>query len=237
MRQGSRAFASALAALCAVLLAVPAAPGGAVRRAGCFVGARARRARRAWTPPSSRTRWTTGRRRPASPCASTAAGASSARTARARRTAPSAYESWSMAKSVTALVFGRAMTLGLISPDDVVGSLVPEADGPHGAITMRDLLTMTSGLRVERPARLQHLHDARPRARRAHARASSIRAGTYFEYAQAAVSAAGRGGRARGGRGLPGVRPARADGPSRHRRRGLALGARPAPATSRASTA
>ena len=52
-----------------------------------------------------------------------------------------------MAKSVTSLVFGRAMQLGLVSPDDPVGSLVPEADGPHGAITLRDLLTMTSGLR------------------------------------------------------------------------------------------
>ena len=38
------------------------------------------------------------------------------------------FESWSMAKSVTALMFGRAMQLGLISPDDPVGSLVPEAD-------------------------------------------------------------------------------------------------------------
>jgi CubicO group peptidase (beta-lactamase class C family) len=52
-----------------------------------------------------------------------------------------------MAKSVTSLMSGRAMTLGLISPDDPVGALLPEADGPHGAITMRDLLTMTSGLR------------------------------------------------------------------------------------------
>ena len=56
------------------------------------------------------------------------------------------YESWSMAKSVTSMMFGRAMTLGLISPDDPVGSLVPEADEPHGEISMRDLLTMTSGL-------------------------------------------------------------------------------------------
>ena len=38
------------------------------------------------------------------------------------------YESYSMAKSVTSLIFGRAMTLGLISPEDPVGSLVPEAD-------------------------------------------------------------------------------------------------------------
>ena len=57
------------------------------------------------------------------------------------------YESWSMAKSITALAFGRAMTLGLISADDPVGSLIPEADAAHGAITLRQLLEMTSGLR------------------------------------------------------------------------------------------
>ena len=56
------------------------------------------------------------------------------------------FESWSLAKSVTSLIFGRAMTLGLISPDDPLGSLVPEADLEHGRITLRDLLTATSGL-------------------------------------------------------------------------------------------
>ena len=66
---------------------------------------------------------------------------------RLRRPEPQlAVESWSMAKSVTSMMFGRAMTLGLISPDDPVGSLVPEADKAHGEITMHDLLTMTSGL-------------------------------------------------------------------------------------------
>ena len=56
------------------------------------------------------------------------------------------FQSWSMAKSVTALIFGRAMTQGLIGPDDPLGSLIPLADAAHGAITMRDLLTQTSGL-------------------------------------------------------------------------------------------
>ena len=46
---------------------------------------------------------------------------------------PRRYESWSMAKSVTAMIFGRAMTLGLVQPDDPVGALVPEADAAHGA--------------------------------------------------------------------------------------------------------
>ena len=45
------------------------------------------------------------------------------------------FESWSMAKSVIALIFGRAMTKGLIQPEDPVGSLVTEADREHGRIT------------------------------------------------------------------------------------------------------
>jgi len=56
------------------------------------------------------------------------------------------YESWSTAKTVVSLAAGRAMTLGLLSPDDRVGSLIPEADRAHGAITVRQLLEMTSGL-------------------------------------------------------------------------------------------
>lgn len=56
------------------------------------------------------------------------------------------FESWSLAKSITAMVFGRAMTLGLVSADDPVGSLITEADAAHGKITLRHLLTMTSGL-------------------------------------------------------------------------------------------
>ena len=61
------------------------------------------------------------------------------------------FQSWSLAKSITALVFGRAMTLNLIGPDDPLGSLVPEADAAHGEITTRNLLTMTSGLRWNGP--------------------------------------------------------------------------------------
>ena len=107
------------------------------------------------------------------------------RSANARR--DEKFESYSMAKSVTAMMFGRAMELGLIDPEDPVGSLVPEADRPHGWITMRDLLTMTSGLRwngfrdyniFTMPDRVRDaltLEMVRPR-------------GTYYEYAQSAVA-------------------------------------------------
>lgn len=55
-------------------------------------------------------------------------------------------ESWSMAKSMVSMTAMRAMTLGLLSPDDRLGALIPEADRAHGAITIRQLLQMSSGL-------------------------------------------------------------------------------------------
>ena len=97
------------------------------------------------------------------------------------------YESWSMAKSVTAMVFGRAMTLKKISPDDPVGALVPEADGPHGRITMEHLLTMSSGLRWN-GFRDYNVFTMRDRLRDALTLETVKEPGTYFEYAQSAVS-------------------------------------------------
>ena len=97
------------------------------------------------------------------------------------------FESWSMAKSVTSLVFGRAMSLGYISPDDPVGSLVPEADGPHGAITMRDLLTMSSGLHWN-GFRDYNIFTMPDRVRDALTLPIDHPPGTYFEYAQSAVA-------------------------------------------------
>jgi CubicO group peptidase (beta-lactamase class C family) len=97
------------------------------------------------------------------------------------------FESYSMAKSVTSLIFGRAMTLGLISPDDPVGALVPEADGPHGAITVRDLLTMTSGL-YWNGFRDYNVFTMPDRVRDALTLGVIHPPGTYFEYAQSTVA-------------------------------------------------
>ena len=99
----------------------------------------------------------------------------------------STYESYSMAKSVTSLIFGRAMSLGYISPDDLVGSLVPEADGPHGKITMRDLLTMSSGLHWN-GARDYNVFTMPDRVHDALTLEVVHPAGTYFEYAQSPVA-------------------------------------------------
>jgi len=97
------------------------------------------------------------------------------------------FESYSMAKSVTSLMFGRAMTEHLISPDDPVGSLVPEADAPHGAITVRNLLTMTSGLRWN-GFRDYNVFTMPDRVRDALTLEPVHPPGTYFEYAQSTVA-------------------------------------------------
>ena len=97
------------------------------------------------------------------------------------------FERWSMAKSVTSLIFGRAMSLGYLSPDDPVGSLVPEADGPHGKITLRHLLTMSSGLHWN-GFRDYNIFTMPDRVRDALTLPIDHKPGTYFEYAQSAVS-------------------------------------------------
>jgi CubicO group peptidase (beta-lactamase class C family) len=99
----------------------------------------------------------------------------------------SRYQSWSMAKSVTSMIFGRAMTLGLMSPDDPVGSLVPEADKAHGEITVHDLLTMTSGLKWN-GLRDYNIFTMPDRVRDALTLEIVKPHGTYFEYAQSAVA-------------------------------------------------
>jgi CubicO group peptidase (beta-lactamase class C family) len=97
------------------------------------------------------------------------------------------YESWSLAKSVTAMVFARAMTLGLIRPEDVVGGVVPEADTAHGRITAHDLLTMTSGLRWN-GLRDYNIFTMPDRIVDALTLEPVHEPGTHFEYAQSAVS-------------------------------------------------
>lgn len=97
------------------------------------------------------------------------------------------YESWSMAKSVVSLIFGRAMTLGLILPDDPVGSLLPVADRAHGAVTMRDLLTMSSGVEWN-PYRDYNIFSMPDRVHDWLTLRMVHPPGTYFEYAQSAVA-------------------------------------------------
>lgn len=97
------------------------------------------------------------------------------------------FESWSMAKSVTSLLFGRAMTKGDISPDDRVGALIPEADQAHGQIRMRDVLTMSTGLHWN-GLRDYNIFTQRDRVRDALTLGIDHPPGTFFEYAQSAVA-------------------------------------------------
>jgi len=55
-------------------------------------------------------------------------------------------DGWSMTKSVTSMLVGRAATLGRLDVDQPIESLVPQADVAHAKLTPRELLTMTSGL-------------------------------------------------------------------------------------------
>jgi CubicO group peptidase (beta-lactamase class C family) len=59
-----------------------------------------------------------------------------------------ALDGWSMTKGVTALLAGRAVTLGKLDVDAPIGPLFPEADPAHAALTPRDLMTMSSGLHL-----------------------------------------------------------------------------------------
>ena len=97
------------------------------------------------------------------------------------------YESYSMGKSVTALLFGRAMTLREISPDDPVGSLVHEADREHGGITMLHLLTMSSGLHWN-GFRDYNVFTMPDRIRDALTLPLVHHPGAYYEYAQSPVT-------------------------------------------------
>jgi CubicO group peptidase (beta-lactamase class C family) len=103
-------------------------------------------------------------------------------------TAEQQHEGWSMTKSVTALVVGRAVTLGKLNIDRPIGHLFPEADKAHARITPRQLLQMSSGL---------HLHWTRDfngtplmpdRVKDALSLPFDHKPGTYWEYEQSPVS-------------------------------------------------
>lgn len=54
---------------------------------------------------------------------------------------------WSTTKGVVSVLTGRAVQMGLLKLDDPIGKYLPEADAAHAAITVRELLTQSSGLR------------------------------------------------------------------------------------------
>ena len=55
------------------------------------------------------------------------------------------FDGWSMTKSVTALLVGRAVTMRVYDARRPLRGLYPEADRAHGAVLPTHLLTMTTG--------------------------------------------------------------------------------------------
>jgi CubicO group peptidase (beta-lactamase class C family) len=93
---------------------------------------------------------------------------------------------WSTTKGVVSVLTGRAQRLGRLDLDDPIGRYLPEADPEHGAITVRQLLTESSGLHFIWTA---DLHLAHPDSvRHTLALPFDHEPGSYFEYAQTTVS-------------------------------------------------
>ena len=97
-------------------------------------------------------------------------------------------EGWSMTKAVTALVVGRAVTLGKFDIDKPIGPLYPEADKAHKALTPRQLLTMSSGLRLTWGRDFNGTELMPDRIKDALSLEFDHRPGTYWAYGQSPVS-------------------------------------------------
>lgn len=98
-------------------------------------------------------------------------------------------QNWSQTKTVSALIAGVAVRQGVVGLDDPIGNHLPAGigDAEHRAITIRHLLTMTSGLEFSQFKGLALSADlARPRDEMA--MRLRHRPGEYFEYDQNAVS-------------------------------------------------
>lgn len=96
---------------------------------------------------------------------------------------------WSTTKAVVSLLAGRAVTLGLLDVDDPIGEHIPPlpgVDAEHRAITFRDLLTESSGLRFNWTPELAGMPA--DSVRYTLALPFDHEPGTYFEYAQLALN-------------------------------------------------
>jgi CubicO group peptidase (beta-lactamase class C family) len=97
-------------------------------------------------------------------------------------------DGWSMTKAVTAMVVGRAVTLGKFGIDKPIGPLYPEADKAHKALTPRQLLTMSSGLRLTWARDFNGTELMPDRIRDALSLPFDHKPGTYWSYNQSPVS-------------------------------------------------
>ena len=96
---------------------------------------------------------------------------------------------WSATKSVLSMLVGIAVTQGRLSLDDTIGRYLPQADPAHGALTLRQLMTQSSGLSFA------WANDVAALAGDSVAYVLSLPfvhpPGTYFEYAQAPLEVVG----------------------------------------------
>lgn len=99
------------------------------------------------------------------------------------------YPLASSSKGVLSLVIGRAITLGKLSLDDRIGRYLPEADAAHGALTVRQLLNQTSGLKFSWGDEVAGL--ATDPVRQMLKLPFAHEPGTVFEYAQTTLSVLG----------------------------------------------
>lgn len=93
---------------------------------------------------------------------------------------------FSMTKSVVSLAVGRAITMGRLGLDDPIGRFLPDLDADHARITVRQLLTQTSGLRFGWVNDL--LGSTEDSVAEAMAMPPVHQPGTHFEYAQTTVT-------------------------------------------------
>lgn len=95
---------------------------------------------------------------------------------------------WSMTKGVVSVVAGRAYTMGLLDIDASIGKYLPDLDDTYKRITVRNLLTQTSGLRF---AWVNDLNDAGQfdSVSRLFKRPFEAEPGTEFIYAQTTITA------------------------------------------------
>jgi len=95
----------------------------------------------------------------------------------------------STSKGVLSLLVGRAITMGHFALDDRLGTFLPEADAAHAALTVRQLLNQTSGLKFSWVAEWAGLET--DVVAQVLALPFAHEPGTVFEYAQTTLSLLG----------------------------------------------
>lgn len=92
---------------------------------------------------------------------------------------------WSQTKTVSALIAGVAERKGLIAVDDPIGKYLPKGlgDAEHRSVTIRNVLNMTTGYRMNWVRGLNLVGDI-SRVRGIMAAEQAHPPGTYFEYDQ-----------------------------------------------------